>query len=795
MHGFVRQLFDYDGSNLFPKTRPDAFVSCLYDSSAVGITTIGELIDTSYLDPSAAWETEMGWEPEFIYRLNPEQNRVTGDASGTMKAAKISQIPGLKFDAVLSHDFTVTNPVGQATYGRQYAAGTLLEAIIIDMLTGGIAIYDVSTHLPDCSITATISSSRNVIAPGDTLELEEGEIYTISYGYSNFADGYFYRGNTGYPYELYVQYNSAGGNQPHFRNDKLYADVSILSLQLVRDTDNTEKTATPTEPGPGTYPDFSDYKEIQVLSGTHRYDVKVWYSAKETTCQPYMSNGIASSANIAMGARTFTFYIHGVEAIDVVPNDPTIIRNNASSTDPHTLIIETASNQYTDIVVKSKYDIDNNTSTGIWKGDDVSLSANVARIFVDGYFTPGSGYNESLFNTNNGVSDGKLPAGNEIQSVTWGSGAAATYTVNNNLMKVEQNNLLSSSVGATTNVQLNVNYKKSTVIAMKSNNQPSNVSVNAGTITLTGSFNASTDYHIKKVLPAVDTYQVVIQDSQHGSSDQEPSVHHIGCDVSCYVNFHFTDGYYTNADVSSHYSNSKFASNNPGSYEQGGIAKLDASCLPTNSGIVATFNDIHNVSVSNLSYSPSLHKYYATAWFENIELLAHNVITIGVPYSNSNVTANMLSGRPDTDHTITGAVVYHNETIDYEVPPQTYHFYVISNSAANTDIPTNFSTVESLVNDVSTLNHWERTETSLPNTINAAGVSGVGAPRKTVIAIAPDDYHTFNLNVQSNPIAWNSSILLPYSSTDNTQYRVFIDGRATAIGFNLDTANGIQIQK
>ena len=55
MDGVVRQLYDYDGSNLFPRTKPSAFVSDLYDSSATGITTIGELIDSSmpgeYRDP------------------------------------------------------------------------------------------------------------------------------------------------------------------------------------------------------------------------------------------------------------------------------------------------------------------------------------------------------------------------------------------------------------------------------------------------------------------------------------------------------------------------------------------------------------------------------------------------------------------------------------------------------------------------------------------------------------------------------------------------------------------------
>ena len=162
MEGVIRQLYDYDGSNLFPRTRPDAFVSCLQDSVNTGIETIGELIDSSTPGTYTIDGSVMDYEPEFIYRIPVSDVEALGntDSSGTLKAVKLTQVSALHFNAVLSQDFTVTNGVGDATLGKTYAAGTLLETIIIDMLSGG-AVPDVTRELPGA--TYILRTDRRII--------------------------------------------------------------------------------------------------------------------------------------------------------------------------------------------------------------------------------------------------------------------------------------------------------------------------------------------------------------------------------------------------------------------------------------------------------------------------------------------------------------------------------------------------------------------------------------------------------------------------------------------------------
>lgn len=769
MFGFVRQLFDYDGSNLFPRTRPDAFVSCVADSSAVNITTIGELVDTSYLDPNVAWETEMGWEPEFIYRINPEQSRVTGELYGTMKAAKISQIPGLKFDAVLTQPLPVSNVVGIAgttpnSPGGIYPVGTTLELIIREMLTAGVPVMDVVKHMPGCTFTVTIEGVRTVINNGAVLEYPEGAQYQLNYGYQ-FFDGYFDNPN-GYILDDFVQYNNSGSNIEHFRNNKLYADVSISSIQVLDGTVIKQEQVNPAY-------EYSSIYTLTVESGSHTYYIKVNYSAMK--CQPYKSDGSPSNQSIDAGSLSFMFTINSMDAFDVIPHDPSMGNTvlNIGGTG-------------SEIEIKSRYDVSNGTSTGIWIGDTVELKAEVTRVIIDGYFTPDSSYDTDLFNSNNGTTNGVLNAGNSVSTVQYKGGNMIPETIttwhwpigNNNAIKIEKTANI-SNVTADTSVYFYINYGNSTIVPKKSNNTNSDVIVPSGTFTLEGHFNASTDRDVDTIRPDVSIYEVVLNGGSHQYGDT---------DVSGYVNFYLYDGYYK---AGTNYANNTFHTNNPNSYNSGGLYKLDASCLPFDTSCIVNGTSF---SVSNIAYSSTNHYYHGTGYFNGITLGSTNTFKINVSYGNSTVTANKLSGRP-SNASISASAASDTSTINYTAPLPEYYFYVLSNSSSNTDISTLYSNVKELLDNNNTAEHWSIIKTDLPNSITDNGVNGVGAGRKTVIAVSPADYNTFNLMVQGNPISFSNIITMPYSNIDSTQYKVFIDGRANTDGYNLDTAQGIRIQK
>lgn len=776
MHGFIRQLFDYDGSNLFPRTRPDAFVSCLYDSSAVGITTIGELIDTSYMDPSAAWETEMGWEPEFIYRLNPEQNRVTGDVFGTMKAAKISQIPGLKFDAVLSEDLSVTNIVGIAGEPDNpncpngiYPAGTLLETIIIDILTRGASIYDVIKYVSKCNFTVSLGSQT--ITNSQTLELEEGTQYVLDYGFV-YTDGSFGPSSS---YTNFAEMNSTGSNAPHFRNGILWADSSISEIKVTEAGTAIDRHQNPdcdySNRPTITWNDEPEHCSITVKPGTKVYKIQVFYTANQSS--PKKSNGDNSAQSLSAGSHEFTFTINAIGAKDVTPHNPVITRNDSNITDPHTLIINSTGSTYTDIVVKSMYDLQHpeEEPTGIWVGDDVSLASSVVRKFFDGYFTPNTGYDVDLFNTNNNTTGGKLSAGNIINAAYLDASSVA-FTFENNIVKVEQSVPL-YGVSSSNTVHLNMNYAGSTVTPKKSNNQDSDVIVEAGTIQLTGTFNASTDKDVNKYNPNVSIYEMHLYGGTHQWGDT---------DVSGYVNFFVYDGYYT---PETGYASSDFQANNTGAYQTGGLYKLDAGCLPFDASCIVN-NITFDVSNSNITYDSSHHRYNGTGYFSGITLGSTNTFKIDVSYGNSTVIANKLSGRPSSV-SISAGKDSDTSTITYTAPVPEYHYIMVTTNYKDVSNSGEYSNVNELINNQNFVLHLNDTSTNNPNTYDSSIVEGLpgeidGDGRYVIIVAAPSDYTNVIMytngtpvNNGANPIIFTSdSDAIPYNSgTGNTMYKLF----------------------
>lgn len=377
MDGIVRQLYDYDGSNLFPRTKPSAFVSDLYDSNATGITTIGELIDSS--KPG-------NYEPEFVYRIPASDTQSTGSTHGTLKAVKLTDVKALHFNAVLTDDFTVTNPVGNATSGKTYRAGTSLETIIIDMLSGGVSVYDVARTLPSIGNInvqySTDGGNYNLISNNQTVTLNENDDLTIRYSFS-FTDGK-YTPTSGYRYDLFQLYNDINinngyyvdGNPPYLKGG---SDPSSLKLTSGNNTIDSQNN-----PSSGT----SYVTHIGTASEDKLYVITVTYSKGQSV--PYKSNGVPSDKKIESDSSTFTFRINRVQGDIFYPErvNPQSALNNFFQ---QIRDEETREKYYRDgayllptdftewntpdssLIAKSNYDVSKGTSTGIWTGDRIII--------------------------------------------------------------------------------------------------------------------------------------------------------------------------------------------------------------------------------------------------------------------------------------------------------------------------------------------------------------------------------------------------------------------------------------
>ena len=776
MHGFVRQLFDYDGSNLFPRTRPDAFVSCLNNSDAIGITTIGELVDTSYMDPSADWETDMGWEPEFIYRVNPEQNRVTGDASGTMKAAKISQIPGLKFDAVLTEDLYVTNTVGLATAGRLYYRGTPLEDIIRDMLTAGATPKEVLKYINSCVFSVTLNGEQ--ISHNQQLSYDEGTSLLLDYGYT-YTDCSF-GPSADYSLATFRTLHDVEINAGHFDSDVVWADSSISSIKLKEGSNVLENISDPNPEGYYSDPTgvrhhaYTDDYIFTVQAGTTTYNIVVSYTVMK--CHLYKSNGDESSQSLSAGTFTFTFKVTGLAAKDVTAHDPIIIRADSNATPAATIITGPTFTGSTDVTVISKYDVVNGTSTGIWADDSVNLTANLTRYLVDGYFTPNSDYDPAVFVQNNpsayeqaGVY--KLDAGNEVDDASWLIGGSLTaasrnYNQDTNELKVEGTLTMQGVASGSNTFDLNVHYADSTVTPIKSGGAPSSVTVPAGIITLTGAFNASVDKDVDKHNPSVNITNVYLDDNpQPGDTS-----------VSGYITYQLRDGYFT---PGAQYTNSIFDNNNPSAYEQGGLHKLDASCLPFI--IYGKANDINFNSTTPII---SNHVYSGTIYFNSVPLTYYNTFKVFVEYSNSNVAANKLSNRPSSK-SITAGTVSASHVIEYETPETQYHYVMATTNTTKLE-NVNYAYVNEILAADGYTTHLDESSTNSPSGTYVKTFSPeeqVGAGRKVFVIAAPVYYNDakifvagYDQNVPFTLIPVNGdNDGIPYSSnsTDNVKYRLF----------------------
>lgn len=387
MDGVVRQLYDYDGSNLFPRTKPSAFVSDLYDSSATGITTIGELINSSvpgeYRDPVT--DASVDYEPEFVYRIPVSDSELLGEQMGTLKAVKLTQVSALHFDARLTEDLSVSYQVGQATIGKVYPAGTLLEEIIRDMLTGGASVYDVKRNLPGVSFDISYSSDGmdyHSLVNNQTITANTGETgYKVKIRFL-FTDG-SYGQTVGYTDALFTSLNSTGGNASWFVPGDSTATPpthpylragstpSMLTLKHGSTSDFSYNNPTSGAEYTASLP--------AITSGTRTYVITVNYTAAQST--PYKSDAQLSSNTISSGSKDFTFKVAGVnvQVYDVEVGDIPSMMVGEFWHETSYIGVDVYDRSYTlandnaNLILKSKYDVQEDSSTGIWTGDSVSL--------------------------------------------------------------------------------------------------------------------------------------------------------------------------------------------------------------------------------------------------------------------------------------------------------------------------------------------------------------------------------------------------------------------------------------
>ena len=363
---------------MFPRTRPDAFVSSLQDSSNTGIETIGELIDTSapgsYIEDGSVYD----YEPEFVYRIPLSDRERLGnvDSSGTMKAVKLSQVSALHFDAVLSEDLVVTNFVGIAGTSEHspngvYPAGTLLETIIIDMLTAGATVYDVAKMLPDVKIEAEYQKNGdnfNALSDGQTIEVVESDVIRIRYRFV-FYDGKYIPVN-GYDSSLFEQYNNIPDNSTYYdaSGPFLWAGSSPNSLKFVNITDGSiQDIFNPVQ----NY----DYTNIlgDASAGTKVYEIRVDYTVAQSL--PYKSNNTRSDCSIEAGTcdNRLRFIIRsaGAAVYDVYAQTPQELGTWSS---PHIKGF-----MFNEEYPKSRIEARNRENvlydgTNLWSGDDIEFA-------------------------------------------------------------------------------------------------------------------------------------------------------------------------------------------------------------------------------------------------------------------------------------------------------------------------------------------------------------------------------------------------------------------------------------
>ena len=779
MDGVVRQLYDYDGSNLFPKTKPSAFVSDLYDSSATGINTIGELIDSSipgeYRDP--ATDTSVDYEPEFIYRIprKGSDSALLGEQNGTLKAVKLTQVSALHFDARLTENITVSYQVGQATIGKEYPAGTLLENIIRDMLTGGASIYDVKRNLPsmrvgefwhengyigvdvydhnyilaDDNANLILKSKYDVqedsstgIWTGDSVSLftkkslypswtytVEGEpvimqladtSYPVVSPVLYYIDGDF-KPESGYPAELFQQYN------PLASADSLYAQCNLTenpSIGIYKDNTEVYIQQTPYSTKVAKVASAIDPD----VSVTREY--ALWFNGTSGTLMDTDNITLTSS-----GIYTLKFKVPYTENT-IIPNKS---NNTPSSVSIDAGILEKTSTAFTvnqevdvsvigpSISIKA-ITIDNigtyyNGSTADISAGTISGHYNFVVNNKEGLFTPGnSTYTNTEFNNNNNTADGKLAAGCKFTTFTLNVNGSTAGTCAGDALDSSGHGMIRFTDLQVTNdltAQIIGAHGGSTVTAKKRSTRNSSANINSTSAL------ASNPLIIHVTMPSMRSVRLIANPSTGGT-----------------VRFSFTQA--------------------PG-------GESDASTMVEGTSFTAIATPAANWSFVDWTKTrPS---------------------TSGIQVSTSAEYTEQV-GSIDLE-------LYAN----FSAPQTSYHFVVVTTT--DTDVnATTYTQVEQLLAAGNTV-HCNYTHDTTPSTYTDSTTynnPNIGVGKKVFVIAAPIEYKSASMYVGADNQQFNFTIIpavssdngIPYSSSDTTVYRLFKFQSAARSGYNI---NKIELKK
>lgn len=779
MDGVVRQLYDYDGSNLFPKTKPSAFVSDLYDSSATGINTIGELIDSSipgeYRDP--ATDTSVDYEPEFIYRIprKGSDSALLGEQNGTLKAVKLTQVSALHFDARLTENITVSYQVGQATIGKEYPAGTLLENIIRDMLTGGASIYDVKRNLPsmrvgefwhengyigvdvyDCSYILADDNANLILKSkydvqensstgiwtGDSVSLFTKKSLYPSWTYTvggepvimqladtsypvvspvlYYIDGDF-KPESGYPAELFQQYN------PLASADSLYAQCNLTenpSIGIYKDNTEVYIQQTPYSTKVAKVASAIDPD----VSVTREY--ALWFNDTPGTLMDTDNITLTSS-----GIYTLKFKVPYTENT-IIPNKS---NNTPSSVSIDAGILEKTStaftvNQEVDVSVIGPsisieaITIDNigtyyNGSTADISAGTISGHYNFVVNNKEGLFTPGnSTYTNTEFNNNNNTADGKLAAGCKFTTFTLNVNGSTAGTCAGDALDSSGHGMIRFTDLQVTNdltAQIIGAHGGSTVTAKKRSTRNSSANINSTSAL------ASNPLIIHVTMPSMRSVRLIANPSTGGT-----------------VRFSFTQA--------------------PG-------GESDASTMVEGTSFTAIATPAANWSFVDWTKTrPS---------------------TSGIQVSTSAEYTEQV-GSIDLE-------LYAN----FSAPQTSYHFVVVTTT--DTDVnATTYTQVEQLLAAGNTV-HCNYTHDTTPSTYTDSTTynnPNIGVGKKVFVIAAPIEYKSASMYVGADNQQFNFTIIpavssdngIPYSSSDTTVYRLFKFQSAARSGYNI---NKIELKK
>ena len=353
-----------------------------------------------------------------------------------------------------------------------------------------------------------------------------------------------------------------------------------------------------------------------------------------------------------------------------------------------------------------------------------------------------------------------------------------------------------STVAESTPIKFYINYAASSVIPKKSNGEDSSVTIPGGSLVITGSFNASVDKNVNKYTPVLSISNVSIGGIIYNNNNVV-SGYYIGDTVDGSVKVVYKDGRFS---PKSGYSNSFFDSNNPGSYIDNGTHYHNADC--NISSLSTCINSASSTQITNPQVGTAYYDFTGTFVATQDNPNGELTIKIMGGHTVSNYTPKKLSNRPsDVSIAANNAMSSDLFTLKADTLQQQYHFVMVTTDDTSLGNPTLYTNVTQLFSNANYIIHCNETSTNLPDPYESPVVTGLpgeinGEGRHIIIVAAPSDYtgviaysNGIPMNTGSKPIIFTpDSGTIPYSSNDNTTYKLF-RAKGNASGIQVCTIN------